>query len=165
MLSSIQRTRNSGPTLQEQQFKTSLGELSQAVVSIVQLLNLPPAHVTPSALGSRLAHLLTCLRVHRGYAVAIGGRIENAKELVKYLTGLAHVRASVAHWLTIHAAQPKLIFVEIADFENDCWSTLGLGMVLLGSVAHEDFSVDSVMSSRFHQWWDKLSTHPAGFAM
>jgi hypothetical protein len=164
MTSAFQRSRSSGPSPEEKQFKSSMHDLSSAVVNIVQLLSQPAQSVTPSSLGVRLAHLLTSVRVHRAHAVALGDRITEPGALAKYLDGLRQLRGSVAHWLTIHAAQPKLIYVELADFEAQCWSTLGMGVVLLDGADHDDFSVESALSSRFHNWWDKLSTPPAGFA-
>ncbi len=163
MSDSYASARSPEPTLQEKEFKASMQALSTVVVSIVQLLSQPPEKIAASSLGSRLAQLLTCLRQHRGHAVALAPCMSSPGLLVQYLDNLRQLRGSVAQWLTIHAAQPKLIYVELADFEAQCWSTLGMGVVLMDDLENEDFSVDSALSSRFHQWWDKLSTRPAGF--
>jgi hypothetical protein len=160
---SFQRHRDSAASPQAADFKKSMQNLSNAIVSIVKLLSEPPQSVTAFALGTRLALLLTCLRQHRNHAVALGANMQEPEQLVQYLDNLRQLRGSVAQWLTIHAAQPKLIYVELADFEAQCWATLGMGVVLLDHTGHEDFSVDSALSSRFHQWWEKLNTRPAGF--
>lgn len=160
-----QRSHAHSASEQEKDFKASMQRLSTAVVSIVQLLSQPPRDVSASALGTRLAILLTCIRMHRNHAVALGPVMSEPGDLVVYLDKLRQLRGSVAQWLTIHAAQPKLIYVELTDFEAQCWSTLGMGVVLLDGANHETFSVDSALSSRFHQWWDKLNTRPADFAL
>jgi hypothetical protein len=159
------RAKHAPTSVQAQQFKASLEVLSNAATSIVKLLNQPAAEITPSALGSRLAQFLNSLRLHHSHTVAIGalGGVDPG-ELVKYLSDLRQLRGSIARWLTIHAAQPRLIFVEIADFESQCWTTMGMGVVLLGSAQAEEDAADCVLTSRFHQWWDKLATRPAGFA-
>jgi hypothetical protein len=161
-----QRAKYPDPSAQEQQFKASLQALSNAATSILKLLSQPTEQITPSALGSRLALFLNSLRMHHTCAVAMGalGGVDPA-DLVKYLQELRQLRGSVARWLTIHAAQPRLIFVEIADFEAQCWSAMGTGMVLLDSTNTEGFSSECALTSRFHQWWDKLATRPAGFAL
>lgn len=153
-----------GVSEQETDFKSSMQTLSQAMVSIIKLLSQPSEQVTAFALGTRLAILLTCIRQHRNHAVALGPVLQEPGELVKYLELMRQLRGSVAQWLTIHAAQPKLIYVELADFEAQCWSTLGLGAVLLDDAHHEEFSLESALPSRFHQWWEKLNTRPAGFS-
>jgi hypothetical protein len=158
----IGHTRRSDHSIQQTQFKTSMATLSTAVVSIVQLLSLPPQQVTPFALGSRLAHLLISLRQHRSHAVALGAIGADAKLIVTYSSRLGELRASVAQWLTIHAAKPSSIYVEISDFETQAWSTLGMGMVMLDGLGEEELFLDSVMSSRFHVWWEKMNTRPAG---
>lgn len=160
-----QRSHAPSASEQETDFKASMQQLSTAVVSIVQLLSQSPEKVTASALGTRLAILLTCIRHHRNHAVALGPILDEPGALVTYLDKLRQLRGSVAQWLTIHAAQPQLIYVELTDFEAQCWSTLGLGVVLLDGAHHDNFSVDSALSSRFHQWWEKLNTRPAGFAL
>ncbi|MBS7807538.1 hypothetical protein [Variovorax sp. PCZ-1] len=164
MAMSYQRARSSEIDEHSKNFKISLQALSNAVVSIVQLLSHPPETVTASALGTRLAQLLMCLRQHRTHALALASGMQETTQLTLYLDNLRKLRGSVAQWLTIHAAQPKLIFVELADFEAQCWSTLGMGVVLFDYTEHEDFSVDSALSSRFHQWWDNLNTRPAGLS-
>jgi hypothetical protein len=159
------RAKHAPTSVQAQQFKASLEALSNAAVSIVKFLNQPAPEITPSGLGSRLALFLNSLRMHHSHTVAMGalGGVDPG-ELVKYLAELRQLRGSIARWLTIHAAQPKLIFVEIADFEAQCWTAMGMGVVLLDSAQAEDDAFDCVLTSRFHQWWDKLATRPAGFA-
>jgi hypothetical protein len=160
----IQRNKRSETLIPAQQFKHSLQKLSEATVSIVTLLALPAQEVTPSALGSRLALFLNALRMHHTHALAIGALQDvDAGQLVEYLHELRQLRGSIARWLTIHAAQPRLIFVEIADFEAQCWSVMGMGVVLLDSIDSEEVIVDCPLSSRFHQWWDNLASRPVGW--
>jgi hypothetical protein len=109
--------------------------------------------------------LLTYVRHHRSHAIAIGSVAEDPKELARYLNGLAKLRATVAQWLTIHAAQPRLIYVEISDFETQSWTTLALGMVLLDGVRSEKLSINGALPSRFHAWWGDTSNRALGFAV
>ncbi len=148
----------------EQQFKSSMTHLSEAVVSIVKLLSLPASQVTASALGSRLALLLSSLRAHRAHAMALGALVEDSHDVVAYIEGLGNLRATVGHWLTIHAAQPRMIYVEVKDFEAQCWSTLGMGMVLLDSAKSDDLTLSGALSSRFHHWWATEHSRPAFLA-
>jgi hypothetical protein len=158
-------TKHAPASVQAQQFKASLEALSNAAVSIVDLLNQPAPQITPSGLGSRLAIFLNSLRMHHSHTLAVGALARvDPDELVKYLFELRQLRGSIARWLTIHAAQPSLIFVEITDFEAQCWTAMGMGVVLLESSQAEGDTVDCVLASRFYQWWDKLATRPAGFA-
>jgi hypothetical protein len=161
-LPSIEST---GHTLLDQEFKKSLQQLGNAVVSIVQLLSQPAKQVNSFALGTRLALLLTLVRKHRSHVLAISSHVEDPEDLMKYLQGLGQLRASVAQWLTIHAAEPNLIYVEIADFGKQCWSTLALGMVLLDSVRSEDLSINSALATSFHQWWADTNNRAVGFSI
>jgi hypothetical protein len=145
-------------------FKAGMRELSEAVVSIVNLLSLPAEQVSASALGSRLARLLNCLRAHRSQAILLGLMVDDPLDLVAYLEGLGNLRATVGQWLTIHAAQPGLVFVEVKDFEAQCWSTLGIGMVLLDNAKSEDFTIQGALPSGFHQWWAREHSRPAFLA-
>jgi hypothetical protein len=159
------RAKQSTQPIQAQRFKESLKALSDATSSIVRLLNSPAQDITPSALGTRLALFLNCLRMHHTQVIAIGALPDiDPPQLVEYLVELRQLRGSIARWLTIHAAQPSLIFVEIADFESQCWTVIGMGMVLIEGVNAEGIGGDCTMSSRFHQWWDKLATRPGGFS-
>jgi hypothetical protein len=159
------RAKQSTQPIQAQRFKLSLQTLSEATSSIVHLLNLPAEEVTPSSLGTRLALFLNSLRMHHTQAVAIGALPDvDPAQLVEYLIELRQLRGSIARWLTIHAAQPRLIFVEVADFESQCWTVIGMGMVLLEGVNSDGINSNCALSSRFHQWWDKLATRPAGLA-
>jgi hypothetical protein len=145
-------------------FKAGMRDLSEAVVSIVNLLSLPAEQVSASALGSRLARLLNSLRAHRSQAILLGSLVDDPIELVAYLEGLGHLRATVGQWLTIHAAQPNLVYMEVKDFEAQCWSTLGIGMVLLDNAKSEDFTIRGALPSGFHQWWAQAHTRPAFLA-
>jgi hypothetical protein len=153
-------------TTKEQNFKASLQELSNTTAKIIHLLKLPASEITPSALGVRLALFLNHLRQHHTHAVAMGALAGvDPSELVKYLQEMRQLRGFVARWLTIHAAQPQLIFVEISDFESQCWTAMGTGVLLLDNAQTEDFTADCALTSRFHQWWDKLTTRPASFVI
>jgi hypothetical protein len=145
----------------ETQFTFSMQSLSSSVVSLIQLLNLPPKQVSALALGRRLADLLKQIRTHHAAVLALGGRTQDIKTQVKYLQALLDLRATVAQWLTVHAAQPQLIFVEMSDFESQCWSTLGMGMVLFESISVQGSRIEEAMPSRFLNWWQQLNTRPA----
>lgn len=141
-----------------------MSHLSEAVESILKLLSLPASQVTASALGSRLALLLSSLRAHRAYAIQLGALVDDPQDLVAYMEGLSNLRATVAQWLTIHAAQPRMIYVEVKDFEAQCWSTLGMGMVLLDNAKSEDQTLSGALPSRFHHWWAVEHSRPAFLA-
>ncbi len=162
MRSELPFAKPSGINLQEIEFKESLQQLGNAIVSIVKLLSLPPEQVSASALGSRLALLLTCVRKHRSHVLVITPQVEDLSELMEYLQGLGKLRATVAQWLTIHAAQPRLIHVNIADFEKQSWTTLALGMVLLDGVRSDDLSINGALPSSFHQWWGDTGNRATG---
>jgi hypothetical protein len=148
------------PPSVQHQFQLSLSRLSEAVAQIVKLLNRPPEKVGAKELGVYLAQLLMRIREHRGHAISWAAQESEMKALAKYISALSQMRAQVAQWLTIHAAQPKLIFVELQDFEAQCWSTLGMGVVLLDN-SSEQGSWDPNMPSRFAKWWHELSSRPA----
>jgi hypothetical protein len=152
--------KNTLPPSIQNQFQLSLSRLSEAVAQIVKLLNRPPDQVGAKELGVYLAQLLMRIREHRSHAVSWSTQEPDMKALEKYIAALSQMRAQVAQWLTIHAAQPKLIFVELADFESQCWSTLGMGVVLLDN-GNEQGSWEPNMPSRFAHWWQELSSRPA----
>ncbi len=145
----------------EVQFTSTMHNLGSSVVGLIQLLNLPARQVSASALGTGLAHLLKQIRAHHTAVLALGGRTQDIKIQVKYLQALLDLRATVAQWLTVHAAQPQLIFVEMSDFESQCWSTLGMGMVLFEGMNSDGSRIEETMPSRFLNWWQQLNTRPA----
>lgn len=62
-----------------------------------------------------------------------------------YIEALGMLRGMVAQWLTIYAANPHAIEVEATDFEMQCFSTLGAGVVWLDSL-HNDARRDSLIT-------------------
>jgi hypothetical protein len=152
-------SRRSDPL--EVQFKSTMQDLSNSVVDLIQLLNQPAQQVSAIALGTRLATLLKHIRTHHRAVLALGARTQDTKTQVKYLQALLDLRATVAQWLTVHAAQPKLIFVEMNDFESQSWSTLGMGMVLFEGISSDGSRIEETMPSRFLKWWQQLNTRPA----
>lgn len=154
------RQRNESDPLEEQ-FQATMQSLSESVIELIKLLNLPASHVSASALGTALANLLKQIRTHHGAVLALGTRAQDIKIQVKYLQALLDLRATVAQWLTVHAAKPQLIYVEMGDFESQCWSTLGMGMVLFESISTQGSRIEEAMPSRFTKWWQKLESRPA----
>ena len=157
----LSRRQNLKSDPHEIQFTSTMQSLGSSIVSLIQLLNLPASQVSASALGTCLANLLKQIRAHHTAVLALGGRTQDIKTQVKYLQALLDLRATVAQWLTVHAAQPKLVFVEMSDFESQCWSTLGMGMVLFESVSTQGSRIEEAMPSRFLKWWQQLSSRPA----
>jgi hypothetical protein len=149
----------------EQEFKSSLRALSEAVLGIAMLLNQPAETVSSSALGSRLVALLNSIRLHRHHAIALASHFNESALFTQYLDKLRVLRGSVAQWLTIHAVQPELIYMELHEFESQAWSALGIGMVLLDNCEFERQDAHDVMPSRFHHWWKNLDTRPSTFAV
>jgi hypothetical protein len=158
---SLRRRQHSASDPLEAQFKSTMQGLGSCVVSLIQLLNLPANQVSASALGTGLANLLKQIRAHHSAVLALGARTQDVKAQVKYLQALLDLRATVAQWLTVHAAQPQLIFVEVNDFESQCWSTLGMGMVLFESISVQGSRIEEAMPSHFLKWWQQLNTRPA----
>jgi hypothetical protein len=145
----------------EDQFQATMQGLSGSVILLIQLLDQPQKQVSASGLGANLASLLKNIRAHHGAVLALGKHTQDIKIQVKYLQALLDLRGTVAQWLTVHAAQPKLIYVEMDEFEAQCWSTLGMGMVLFDSIGVQGSRIEEVMPSRFMKWWQELESRPA----
>ena len=153
------RSRHSDPL--EAQFKSTMQDLGQSIVNLIKLLNQPAQQVSATALGLALTNLLKHIRAHRSAVLALGARAQEIKIQVKYLQALLDLRATIAQWLTVHAAQPKLIYVEMSDFESQSWSTLGMGMVLFEGISSDGSRIEETMPSRFLNWWQQLNSRPA----
>lgn len=157
----LRRRQSSEGNPLEAQFQSTMQGLSESVVHLIQLLNQPAKQVSASELGSALANLLKQIRSHHSAVLSLGARDQDIKIQVKYLQALLNLRATIAQWLTVHAAQPQLIYVEMGDFESQCWSTLGMGMVLFESLSTQGSRIEEAMPSRFLKWWQKLESRPA----
>ncbi len=88
-----------------------------------------------SLVGMQLAGLLKDLRQQRSYSMDLAmGMPVNNEQFDIYIHALGHLRGIVAHWLTAHAANPKTMEVEATEFEMQCFSTLGAGVMWLDSL-------------------------------
>lgn len=160
-MQNMHRRQSSGKNPLELQFTSTIQTLSYSVVKLINLLNQPAKNVSASALGVALADLLRQIRAHRNSVVGLAPGTQDIKIQAKYLQALLDLRASVAQWLTVHAAQPQLVYVEVSDFESQCWSTLGMGMLLYESFSTQGARIEEIMPSRFMQWWQQLNSRPA----
>jgi DNA-binding TFAR19-related protein (PDSD5 family) len=86
-------------------------------------------------LGRQLAALLKDLRQQRTYSMDLAMNRPANKQFDSYIRSLGGLRATVAQWLTIHAVNPRAIEMEATDFEMQCFSTLGSGVMWLESLA------------------------------
>ncbi len=87
-------------------------------------------------LGLQLAGLLKDLRKQRTYSMDLAMGMPTNAQFDTYIDALGHLRGTVAQWLTIHAANPYAIEVEATDFEMQCFSTLGAGVMWLDSLSN-----------------------------
>jgi hypothetical protein len=87
-------------------------------------------------LGLQLAGLLKDLRQQRTYSMDLAMGMSSNAQFDTYINALGHLRGTVAQWLTIHAANPHAIEVEATDFEMQCFSTLGAGVMWLDSLSN-----------------------------
>jgi hypothetical protein len=134
---------------------------------------------TNRQLGLQLAGLLKNLRQQRTFSMDLAMGLQPSAQFDAYINALGMLRGTVAHWLTIHAANPHAIEVEATDFEMQCFSTLGAGVVWLDSL-HNDKQRDSLLSDeqmlsfifgseqahgediteQVQQLWSKFTTQP-----
>ena len=130
-------------------------------------------------LGLQLASLLKNLRQQRTFSMDLAMGLQPSAQFDAYINALGMLRGTVAQWLTIHAANPHAIEVEATDFEMQCFSTLGAGVVWLDSL-HNDKQRDSLLSDeqmlsfifgseqahgediteQVQQLWSKFTTQP-----
>jgi hypothetical protein len=89
--------------------------------------------------------LLKELRQQRMYAMDLAVGLPASKQLDSFISALGTLRGTVGQWLTIHASNPHAIEVEATDFEMQCFSTLGAGVMWLDSLQN-GFERDSLLS-------------------
>jgi len=130
-------------------------------------------------LGMQLAGLLKDLRQQRSFSIDLAMGLPPNPQFDAYINSLGMLRGMVAQWLTIYAANPHAIEVEATDFEMQCFSTLGAGVVWLDGL-HNDAQRDSLLSDeqmlsfvfgaqqaqgeditdQVEQLWSKFTTQP-----
>jgi hypothetical protein len=98
-----------------------------------------------SVLGLQLAGLLKDLRQQRTYSMDLAMGLPANEQFDTYIAALGALRGMVAQWLTIHAVNPQAIEVEATDFEMQCFSTLGAGVMWLDSLTNGEVR-DSLLS-------------------
>jgi hypothetical protein len=98
-----------------------------------------------SLLGMQLAGLLKDLRQQRSYSMDLAMGLPANAQFDTFISALGHLRGIVAQWLTVHASNPHSIEVEATDFEMQCFSTLGAGVMWLDSL-HNDAEPSSQLS-------------------
>jgi hypothetical protein len=87
-----------------------------------------------TVLGLQLAGLLKDLRQQRMYTMDLVMGLPVSEPFNNFISALGALRGTVAQWLTIHASNPRAIEMEATDFEMQCFSTLGAGVVWLDSL-------------------------------
>jgi hypothetical protein len=118
-----------------ERFRQGIRAISQSAENV--LTGLRTHGAKHSLLGMQLAGLLKDLRQQRSYSMDLAmGQAPNT-QFDAYISALGHLRGTVAQWLTIHAANPHAIEVEATDFEMQCFSTLGAGVMWLDSLSND----------------------------
>jgi hypothetical protein len=124
-------------------FRSGIRAISHSAEKL--LMTLRQQDAKPPTLGLQLAGLLKDLRQQRTYSMDLAmGKASNA-QFDTYINALGHLRGTIANWLTIHAVNPHAIEVEATDFEMQCFSTLGAGVMWLDSIS-ESPGRDSLLS-------------------
>lgn len=161
----------------EELFRQGIRAISQSAETLLIGLRLKGAG--HPLLGLQLAGLLKDLRQQRTYSMDLAMRLPPNPQFDAYISALGHLRGTVAQWLTVHAANPQAIEVEATDFEMQCFSTLGAGVMWLESLhkgsERESLLTDEQMLSfifgaekaegediteQVDQMWSRYSTQP-----
>ena len=87
-------------------------------------------------LGLQLTQLLKHLRHQRSYSLDLAMGQPAKEQFETYIAALGTLRGIVGRWLTMHAVNPQAIAFETTDFEMQCFSTLGAGVMWLDSMSH-----------------------------
>jgi hypothetical protein len=124
-------------------FRHGIRAISQSAEALLSGLRQQGAR--HAMLGLQLAGLLKDLRQQRSYSMDLAMGLPANEQFDAYISALGHLRGTVAQWLTIHAANPHAIEVEATDFEMQCFSTLGAGVMWLDSL-HNDAEPSSQLS-------------------
>ena len=160
-----------------EKFRQGIRAISQTAEGVLK--GLRDQGVVNRQLGLQLAGLLKDLRQQRTFSMDLAMGLQPNAQFDVYINALGMLRGTVAHWLTIHAANPLAIEVEATDFEMQCFSTLGAGVVWLDSL-HQDKQGDSLLSDeqmlsfvfgaqqahgeditdQVQQLWSKFTTQP-----
>jgi hypothetical protein len=130
-------------SVRAERFRAGIRAISQSAETLLGGLRQKGGRHT--MLGLQLTGLLKDLRQQRTYSMDLAmGQAANA-QFDTYISALGHLRGTVAHWLTVHASNPHAIEVEATDFEMQCFSTLGAGVMWLDSL-HHGTERDSLLS-------------------
>jgi hypothetical protein len=134
---------DSAATGKAERFRQGIRAIGQSAEALLSGLRQQGArHAT---LGLQLAGLLKDLRQQRTYSMDLAMGLPVNEQFDAYISALGRLRGTVAQWLTIHASNPHAIEVEATDFEMQCFSTLGAGVMWLDSLSH-DLGSDSLLS-------------------
>lgn len=128
-------TSASGDSIHEQKlekFRQGIRAISQSAEAVLTGLRQQGAGYP--MLGMQLAGLLKDLRQQRTFSMDLAMGLPSNAQFDSYISALGHLRGTVAQWLTIHAVNPHAIEVEATDFEMQCFSTLGAGVMWLDSL-------------------------------
>jgi hypothetical protein len=126
-----------------ERFREGIRAISQSAEILLSGLRQKGAR--HSMLGLQLAGLLKDLRQQRSYSMDLAMGLPANAQFDSFISALGHLRGIVAQWLTVHAANPHAIEVEATDFEMQCFSTLGAGVMWLDSL-HNDSVQNSQLS-------------------
>ncbi|TAG28217.1 MAG: hypothetical protein EAZ37_02610 [Burkholderiales bacterium] len=115
-----------------EKFRQGIREISESAEAL--LTGLRQRGAPHALLGGQLAGLLKHLRQQRTYSMDLAMGLALSSQFDAYIKALGNLRATVAQWLTVHAVNPRSIEVEATDFEMQCFSTLGAGLMWLESL-------------------------------
>ncbi|MFM7330875.1 MAG: hypothetical protein ACKO1L_04305 [Brachymonas sp.] len=173
---SIEKT-NPALSAKAEKFRQGIRAISQSAEAVLHGLRTEGA--VNRQLDLQLAGLLKDLRQQRTYSMDLAMGLPPNPQFDAYINSLGMLRGMVAQWLTIYAANPHAIEVEATDFEMQCFSTLGAGVVWLDGL-HSDAQRDSLLSDeqmlsfvfgaeqaqgediteQIEQLWSKFTTQP-----
>jgi hypothetical protein len=132
-----------------EKFRQGIREISESAEALLNGLRQRGA--THALLGGQLAGLLKHLRQQRTYSMDLAMGMALSSQFDAYIKALGSLRATVAQWLTVHAVNPRSIEVEATDFEMQCFSTLGAGLMWLESMSNgavrDSLMTDTQMTS------------------
>lgn len=115
-----------------ERFRAGIQAISTSAEALLSDLRKNSASRSP--LGLHLTGLLKNLRQQRMHSMDLAmGQPANA-QFDAFISALGYLRGTVAQWLTVHATHPHAIEEEATDFEIQCFSTLGAGVMWLDSL-------------------------------
>jgi hypothetical protein len=164
-------------TEKAERFRLGIRAISQSAETL--LIGLRRYGAQYPLLGMQLAGLLKDLRQQRTHSMNLAMGLPSNAQFEAYISALGHLRGTVAQWLTVHAVNPMAIEVEATDFEMQCFSTLGAGVMWLDSLnsssEKDSLLTDEQMLSfvfgnqkaqgedltdQVEQMWKRFSTQP-----